>query len=239
MGLWSSIKNKVKKAAKKVWNAVKSVVRQVVRIVVEVVGRALGVFDLLFGFAAWPPKKIRIQIFILSDQNGNPMVSPGDLTPSIDWARKVFKDRLNVKLKAYGDPIVQTITEPAPSAALNVHCDVEAWGEEFGQAGDYFARHLAGWNAVPVSLTFPVTVFIVNDVSGKIGCSLGPLTDYVTVDRAGVKSITTMAHEIGHACGLWHYDGKSNLMWADNGRGDEVAWWQKNLFRSSRHVMYW
>jgi len=35
-------------------------------------------------------------------------------------------------------------------------------------------NNLAGWNAVPISLTFPITVFIVENIVGKYGCSLGP-----------------------------------------------------------------
>jgi hypothetical protein len=234
MGLWSSIK----KAAKKVWRAAKAVVRVVVRVVVAAVGLALGVVDLLLGFVAWPPKKLRLHIFILSDQTG-PMVNPGDLTPAIDFARRVLKDRFNVKLRAYGETMVEVITEPAPAAALDVKCGAGALGEEFGEAGEFFAKHLAGWNAIPVSLTFPVTVIVVRDVKDKQGCSLGPLADYVTIDPSGVKSASTLAHEVAHACNLWHSGSKSNLMWPDANRGDQVKWFQKNLLRSSRHVTYW
>jgi hypothetical protein len=120
-----------------------------------------------------------------------------------------------------------------------VECGAGALGEEFGEAGEFFAKHLAGWNAIPISLTFPVTVFVVRDVEGTKGCSLGPLTDYVTLDTAGVKIASTMAHEVGHACSLWHSGSQSNLMFHDDNRGDGVKWFQKNLLRSSRHVTYW
>jgi hypothetical protein len=238
MGFWSSIKNKIKKAAKKVWSVVKAVVRVVVRVVLTVVGAVLGIADLLLGFIAWPPKKLRLQIFILSDSNGR-LVEPSDLTPAIDYARKVLKDRFNVKLLPYSKNIVEVITEQAPSAALTVHCDSGAMKEEFGEAGEYFAKHLAGWNAIPISLTFPITAFVVDDVIGKQGCSLGPLSDYVTLDLAGVKNASLLAHEIGHSCSLWHSGTQSNLMWSDSNRGDGAKWFQKNLLRSSRHVMYW
>lgn len=238
MGLWSSIKNKIKKAAKKVWRVVKAVVRVVVRVVMTVVGLVLGIFDLLLGFVAWPPKKLRLHIFILSDQNG-PLVNPSDLTLAIDYARKTLKDRFNVKLLPYSEGMVEIITTPAPSAALVVHCDSGALKEEFGEAGEYFAKHLAGWNAIPISLTFPITAFVVRDIVGKQGCSLGPLSDYLTLDLAGVKSDSTLAHEIGHSCSLWHSKTQSNLMWPDTKRGNQVKWFQKNLLRSSRHVMYW
>lgn len=235
MGLWS----KIKKAAKKVWQKVKAVVRTVVRVVVEIVGRVLGIADLLLGFLAWPPKKLRLHIFILKDENGIPIVNPGDLTPAIDFAKKLLKDKFNVKLKPYGKTFVEILEADAPASALTVHCDFKAFKEEYGDAGEFFAKHLAGWNAIPVSLTFPITAFVVKDVVGKQGCSLGVLTDYLTMDPSGVKNPSLMMHEIGHVCGLWHSGTQSNIMFADSNRGDGVKGFQKNLLRSSRHVMYW
>ena len=48
------------------WSKIKAAVRVVVRVVVEVVNRlTLGVLDLLLGFFAWPPKRLRLHIFIL------------------------------------------------------------------------------------------------------------------------------------------------------------------------------
>lgn len=137
--------------------------------------------------------------------------------------------------------MIEFIKEPAPPAALDVGCNLGALEDEFGEAGEFFANHLAGWNVVPILLSFPITVFIVSNVDGKQGCSLGPLTDYITVDLDGANPAnpTLMAHEIGHACNLWHSGSKSNLMYKEHDRGDGVKWFQKNLFRSSRHVTYW
>lgn len=228
----------LKKALKKVVRVVKAVVRLVVRLVTFVLGLVLGIIDLLVGFVARPQKKLRLHIVILADQNG-PLVAESLLTPSIEFARKTFKDRFNVQLLPYGESMIETVTIPAPMAALNVRCGPGGLGDEFGEAGDFFASHLAGWNAAPVSLSFPLTVFIVSAIANKNGCSMGPLTDYVTLDPIGVDHTNTMAHEIGHACDLWHSGTQSNLMYKDNSRGDTVKWFQKNLFRSSRHVTYW
>ena len=230
MGFWSSVKS----VAKKAWRAVKGAARQVARVVTEIVHRVIiGLPDLLLGFITWPEKKLRIKVLILVDEYGKPVASPADLTPSIDYARRVFKDRLNVKLLPYHEePMVEVLISPAPAAALRVECGWGAWGEEFGEAGEYFADHLAG-------LVYPVTAYVVIDVMNKQGCSLGPLTDYVTLDRDGIKSGSTLAHELGHACGLWHSGTTSNLMYRNSSRGDGIKWFQKNLFRSSRHVTYW
>lgn len=235
MGFWS----KIKKAVKKVWQKVKAVVRSVVRIVAEAFGRIFGIFDLLLGFLTWPPKNLRVYIFILKDEQGRPIVSPTDLDPAIAFARKLLKDKFNVNLKAYSKTFVEVGDEPAPSYALEVGCGTDLFGQEYGDAGEYFAAHLAGWNAIPISLTFPITVFIVRDVQGKQGCSLGPLTDYIVADPNGVKNPSLIMHEIGHSCGLWHSGDQSNIMFAESTRGDGVKGFQKNLFRSSRHVLYW
>lgn len=119
---------------------------------------------------------------------------------------------------------------------------------EFGEAGEYFAKHTGGWGWLRMNLYFPITVFVVRDITGKIGCSLGPLTDYVTIDTtlttganpiSGVLSESTMAHELGHCCGLLHRDDTKNLMYPDHGRGDNITGWQKYVVRTCRHCTFW
>lgn len=221
------------------WSKVKSTVRQVVRVVVEAVNRlTLGFADLLLGFVAWPRKKLRLHIVVLADANG-PLVSDADLVPAIEYVTRIFKDRFNVNVVPYGRSMVQAMKDPAPAAVLDIECGWEAWKADFGEVGDFFAKHLAGWNAIPISATFPVTVYVVRNITGTKGCSLGPLTDFIVVDRDGIAVASTMAHEIGHACGLWHSRTQSNLMYHPDNRGDRVKWFQKNLLRSSRHVQFW
>ena len=237
MSFWSSITHAIKKAVQKVWHFVKAVVRLVVRIVATVWGLIVGLPDLLLGFLTWPEKKLRYQVFILSDENGR-LIDPADLQPSIDFFTKTFKDRFNVKLIAYGKPGVQVIEERAPAAALDVSCGGGAFSNEFGEAGEFFAQHLAGWNAIPISLGFPVSIFIVRSMSDADGCSIGPLTDYMTMTPGAVEELNVMAHETGHSCNLWHSGSHSNLMWPDPSRGNDAKWFQENLLRASRHVQY-
>src|SRR4051794_17986213 len=97
MGLWSSIKKRIKKALKKVWQGIKGAVRLIVRVVVTVLGLVLGIFDLLLGFLNWPPKKLRLHIFILSDATG-PIVPPADLATAVNFVTATFKSRFNVKV---------------------------------------------------------------------------------------------------------------------------------------------
>lgn len=222
------------------FSKVKSAIRQVARVIAEAVGRVVGIADLLLGFAAWPPKKLRLHVAVLSDASG-PLVTAAELAPSLDYITRVFKERFNVKVVPYSKSFVEVITDEAPREALDIDGSIDAWLADFGEAGDYFAKHLAGWNVVPVALTFPVTVFVIRDVIGKKGYSpAGPLLDYVLLDVDGVRlSNSTLAHEVGHACFLPHSGTRSNLMNKSNTRGDGAKWFQKNILRSSRHVLYW
>lgn len=240
MGLFS----KIKKGLKKAWNAVKASVRAVVRVVVEVVMRVINVVTILIPVQ----RKMRLQIIILRDEMGQPLAIDKELMPALSYAKTTFRDKFGVQIKAYGDPIVQTLPDPAPTAALDVRCDGGAGKDEWGEAGNYFARHLAGWNIIPIHLGFPITVYVVRDVSGKIGCSMGPLTDYVTVDTVkppaqainGITSDSTLAHELGHACGLLHRDNDiSNLMYPSHGRSNGVTGWQRFVVKTCRHCTLW
>lgn len=249
MGFWSS----VKKIAKKAWRATKAVARAIVRVVAEAIGRVLGVVDLLIGFVGWPRKKLRLHIVVLSQaspivtkddpavmhMHSSPIINPADLDDSINFAKQTLKEKFNVNLVSYSTEFVNIDDTIAPDYALNVKCNSGALSEEFSAEGEYFASKIAGWNAIPISLTFPITVFIVANVKDKQGCSLGPLTDYITLDPDGVGSRTTLMHEIGHSCGLWHSGTQSNIMYKNAGRGNGAKWFQSNLLRSSRHVLYW
>ena len=220
---------------KKVWNGIKGVTRVTIRIVVESFYRiAINIFDTLFGFLNWPVKKLHIRIFILQNLQSNPVVSPTDLDLAIEYAKRSFKKNFNVRLLPYGDknPFTELLEKKPPHEVLYTKGSIGALGEEFKITGSFFASNLSG-------LFYPVTAFVVVDIDHASGCSLGPMTDYVTLDPVGAKNASTLAHEIAHACGLWHHQAKSNLMWRTFSRGDEVKWWQKNIFRSSRHVTYW
>jgi predicted Zn-dependent protease len=80
-----------------------------------------------------------------------------------------------------------------------------------------------------------------------VGCSLGPLTDYITVmfrrEDASVVDHSTLAHELGHACSLSHVDGGNNLMNphpepANRAQRRSLTRAQIALLRASRHVTY-
>ena len=121
MGLWSSIK----KAAKKVWRAAKAVVRVVVRAVIEVLNRlTFGLLDLVFGFFAWPRKRLRLHVFILWSET--PPVIEGNPAPpieqvvqdAIEVTKRIYKERFNVDVLPYSKSFIQVIHDSAARCLL-------------------------------------------------------------------------------------------------------------------------
>ena len=229
-----SLRSKINTTAK-IWNIIKAIARVTIRSFVETIHRlVINIFDTLFGFLNWPEKKLRIKIFVLQDPRDKPVVSPAELDAAVEYAKRSFKKNFNTRLLPHNknQSFAEVLQKEPPNEVLYTKGSIGALSEEFKIAGSFFASNLSG-------AFYPITAFIVLDIDHASGCSLGPITDYVTLDPDGAKNTSTLAHEIAHACGLWHQRDRSNLMWRTFGRGDEVKWWQKNIFRSSRHVTYW
>ena len=210
------------------------ITRVIARIFIETIHRVLiNIFDTLFGFLNWPQKKIRIKIFILPDPNGDAVISTTDIDESIDYAKRIFKNHFNVTLLAHHkEPFAKVLRTIPPIEVLYTSGGPAALKEELKIAGSFFSSNLS-------AAVYPVTVFVVIKIKGASGCSLGPMSDYVTLDPVGAKQTSVLAHELAHACGLWHINEKANLLYPYSRRGEDVTWWQKNVFRSSRHVTYW
>ena len=229
-----SLRSKINTTAK-IWNIIKAIARVTIRSFVEMIHRlVINIFDTLFGFLNWPEKKLRIKIFVLQDPRDKPVVSPAELDAAVEYAKRSFKKNFNTRLLPHNknQSFAEVLQKEPPNEVLYTKGSIGALSEEFKIAGSFFASNLSG-------AFYPITAFIVLDIDHASGCSLGPITDYVTLDPCGAKNNSTLAHEIAHACGLWHQGAKSNLLWRTFSRGDEVKWWQKNIFRSSRHVTYW
>lgn len=179
-------------------------------------------------------KSLRLRVLILRDEQGSPVATPDDVEPALAEARRVLREQAAVELLPALEPLVATLEVSAPSTALDAPCAEGSWRADFGTGGAFFrrfsARHRAGSGV-------PVTVFVVREVLGEAGCSLGPLVDYVTVDMTALRGRTrrVLVHELGHACGLPHSRAAENLMLPKR-MGERLETWQVAVLRSSRHV---
>jgi hypothetical protein len=180
-------------------------------------------------------KRLRVRVVILRDEQGKPVATPEQVEPSLAEARRVLRETLAIDLAPAAEPLVRTLEVPAPPEALDSPCAEGSYRADFGENGAFFRRHRERGGVTGSGA--PITVFVVRDVLGKAGCSLGPLVDYVTVDMTALqgKRLRVLAHELGHACGLPHSSAAENLMLPSR-MGDRLQPWQVAVFRSSRHV---
>lgn len=254
--------NSVRRATPAVTVALTQAARAVGRTVFHLVA-AIVTLDLPLVLLGWMrPKEMWVSVGVLSDEGGAILdrvqqtpddeaaaVAPrpnrwDELDAAIDEARRILLSEVNVVLKPDSNSDMITVVEPAaPDYALRVGCNSRAYREGLGDTGRYFEAatrrlHAGSGTRAPD----PLTVFIVEDIEGKSGCSLGPLADYVTVDLSGLVDRGrfghppwALAHEIGHACNLWHY-GDNLMRPHPEGRKDYLKRWQRALFRASGHV---
>jgi hypothetical protein len=204
----------------------------------ETGNRVVGIPELAGSLAgSRRPKKLRIRVVILRDEQGQPVARAEDFEPSIAEARRVLREMLAVDLLPAAEPLVWTLETPAPTDALDSPCAEGSYRADFGPGGAFFRLHRERGGITGSGS--PITVFVVRDVLGKAGCSLGPLVDHVTVDMTALtgRRLRVLAHELAHACGLPHSSAGENLM-LPKGMGDRLQPWQIAVFRSSRHVTY-
>lgn len=237
-----------------IFSAIRGAVRQVVNTVKEAVNRVIGLPDFvgnLIGIV--PRKKLRLRIVILRDEDGSALASPADLDLVVQRTKAIFDERFNTRIVASGGVLIETYDPIPPPEALEPRCDFDGWLQDFSAAGDFYSLKIAtNLAAAPTGYATPITVFIVKDVQGKKGCSLGPLTNYVTYDVSGLTPAPPnpnddvnvpegqlwLAHELAHACGLWHSRQKKNLMHKSADTGTEVRRWEVAIARNSRHVTF-
>jgi len=234
--------------------------RQIWCIGLEIVYRVLGVFDMLLGaIGLRPEKKVRVAVVLLKDESGTPVIDTASVVEEIQAAIDIYADQANVRVVPMAwfhlsSPFGSAGTAdadwvalpdgPSDASVLDVSTNVAAWGEDFWMTGTRF-HWLAGWLwkwGLPrriLGYGAPVALFAVRTINGATGVSLGPLSDYITAVGTETADKTTLAHELGHACGLWHHPDGDNLMYSfDSDVRRKMSLFQVLVVRNSRHVTY-
>jgi hypothetical protein len=190
------------------------------------------------------PKKIRVQPYILLDENGVPVAERDDVKNALDLAREVFQE-MNVRLVTPG-PEAIVDSKPAPIQVLEPDCD-ETLGASFSSSGSWFRRQSSqSLLGVFIGYGAQLTAFAVRDVTGSAagtgGCHKWFMYDYLVYESTETWQSEAirlrLAHEIGHCCDLGERNKEDNLMEQGSARGRELTNWQKAVFRSSRYVTY-
>ncbi len=223
-----------------------------------------------------PRKNLHLHIIILMRDDRTLTVPPDRIDLAVQRAESIFRNRADVKLHT----TVHTVSTPSPRNALYVDTGTGLLGEEMTGAGLYYQWTITEmlWEEnflFAIKIGAPIVAFIVDGVgTTETGCSSGPLADYVCVEGGQLivppqstpvtapvaaqpagstmnNASATLAHELGHACGLLHDNvtdcrngDSTNLMYCNafalNGqpRGDNLSPFQRAIVRSSPHVTY-
>lgn len=214
-------------------NVATSIAFGVIGIVFE--GLVCGIFGLCF------PKTLRLCVIITHDGRA-PVKTPADVKPFVDRMKQIYKDEANV--------IVHEHYSDGNSPNVDPECGGSGWLQDLWLTGTQYENSesvncishsfssVIGWRS-------PIYAFVVKDIKGDDvnGCSLGPLTNYVVfkLDNAvPLVNDVTLAHEVGHACGLLlHSDDMNNVMYSDGIPGrNRFTGLQKTIIRGAKYVTY-
>jgi hypothetical protein len=189
---------------------------------------------------------VRVNVLILSDERGQPLTTPDRLAPSLALADRVFSGHAGIRIRRAA---VRTVTDPAPTAALDPHADRGLLRDEIVGRTAFYRQQMGP--RTPLSVVGdPVTVIVVRDIAGRAtGCSLGVTADWVVVEASLFDpddphhyDETVLAHELGHALNLPHHRDRGNLMSGVSSpptdvRGTRLVGWQAALLQANRHTI--
>jgi hypothetical protein len=189
---------------------------------------------------------LRVNVLILSDEDGTPLTTADRLAPSLELADRVFRDRAGIRVRCAD---IVTVMKPAPSSALDPHADRGLLLDEIVGRTAFYREHLPP--RTPLALVGdPITIVVVRRIAGRAtGCSLGMTTDWVIVQASlfdpnepSCYDETVLAHELGHAMNLPHHRDPANLMSGvssppDGIRGTALHRWQAVLLQGNRHTI--
>jgi hypothetical protein len=224
-----------------------------------IVWLVFGIIDTIAGFLGIrPEKKLRVCTIVLADENGAPIVLAATVVPWLQKAADVYRQEANVRIvpvapfhyrtgfaddETVTEDWIHVLTDASSKNLLDLGGEAATLGDDLTHIGADYNRiactecFYGTWRKV-IGYGAPITVFVIRSLEEGTARSLGPLTDYVLIGGKQNIDVTTVAHEMGHTCYLWHNGDNDNLMFGSSPRGTSIEWWQVTLLRSSRHVTY-
>lgn len=230
---------------KKLWRRVKRSVKTVVRVIKDVVHRALGVLDFLGSLLGIRPTKyLRLKVWILRDEKGNPIIAESVAQGWVDEARRILKKRASIELHAANqraEQIVNVLPDQPPAFALRP--DISP-SDMLTEEVDWFDEHrsyahTSTWQYLGDVAGYgePVFAFAVVDITSEsepLGVA-NTWWNFCVIAKDALPS--TLAHELGHVGGLFHRSNSKNLM-TPGRTDDELTRWQVSVIRNSRYVTF-
>lgn len=252
-----------------------ALIRWVLNAVTFLIWTILSLGDLVAGLIGIRPEKIlRVCTVILRDEKGTPVASTDYAVALLQLACDVYKRDANVRVVPLGpfhyatgftgaetpsSDWVKTENDPSDADTLDVPCNEAGAGADWLLTGTKFQWKTStdcffgAWRRV-LGYGAPVTCFVIRSLPGTTnGCCLW-ITDYATIERDVVppSSPRVLAHEVGHACNLWHVcvdDDIRDLMGTQaacdpasttipNAADPRMDNWQVLRVRASKHVTY-
>lgn len=220
------------------------IIRAVLNWVLEIFWRIVGIFEFLGSLAGLRLRKKMYFGVIIPVRDGTPLMAEADIQPWVDTAIEIYDRTCNIDLRFTGFCRTRIAT---PSVPFTVDCGAGGFFADFWVDGSWFeftsrlCKFESNWRRF-LGKGSEIIVFIIDGYTGNsVGCSMSATHDYVTVQVAPGPFPDTVAHEIGHACLLWHMNtGGTNLL-DTGGRTTPqpvLDRLQIAMVRSSRHCTY-
>ena len=185
-----------------------NLVKYLISLVIFVARIICIIITIIIGIPAWLlcmiglkiPMHIRICIKVITDAKGNSLVTDAGIQGSIDHMRRVYA-QCDIEVQVDG---IERIAAP------DMLITPDSWTGIFAPWHTWFSNHACG-------CCNQVTVFFVDKITGGSNGLTFWGDNWCRVDASANTEPTIMAHEVGHACSLWHDSDNNNLMFSNSG----------------------
>jgi hypothetical protein len=220
------------------------IIRTVLNWVLEIIWRIIGIPELICSLLGLKIRKKMYFGIVIPMIDDKPLVEESAIQIWVDTAQEIYKRTCNIDLRFTG--FCRT-SVPPPNNPIVQNCGVGGFFSDWWLMGSWFefvsnvCKFQSNWRRV-TGFGGEIVAFVIHDYSSRsLGCSMGPTHNYITVKIPPGPFNDTVAHEIGHACGLLHHEVAGSNLMDTGGRSTPqpvLTSWQVAVVRSSRHAVY-